>query len=205
MYDRQGKGRQRDLSSDPSIQTGGGYIYATVKDLFFVDQAFRQGRLSQSTAPLYNEGLFGKSPGFNAAFWGDGTHFVCLLSNNYHMPMNKMGKDIVKMALGQEYSHLDIQATAFPDSAVLGDFVGDYQIDNDLISIRHQKDALIIFEKHDPWRANRLIPIGEDTFFDPQYLEKVVFERNDQGRVNHFLWIGDQTTHKASRIPIQNE
>jgi|GEM_PF-1305592 len=205
MQNLQGKGRQRVLYYDPSIKTGGGSIYSTVKDLFLFDQAFRQGRLSQSAAPLYNEGLFGKSPGFNAAIWGNGTHFVCLLSNNYHMPMNKIGRDIVKMALGQEYSHLDIQATALPDSAVLADFVGDYQIDDDLISIRHQKDALIIFENHDPGRANRLIPIGEDTFFDPQYLEKVVFERNDQGMVDHFLWIGDQSTSKASRIPIENE
>ena len=71
----------------------------------------------------------------------------------------------------------------------------DYKIEDDVITIEKINDILIEYENGDKWRGCRLIPIGQDTFFDTCYLEKLTFKRDKETNVSTgFVWeSGDRT------------
>ncbi|MBK7869302.1 MAG: beta-lactamase family protein [Saprospiraceae bacterium] len=188
MMNLKGKGLQKPLYYNPSIKIGGASIYSTVEDLLLFNNAYKSGKLSRSTAPLYNEGIFGHSPGYNAMMWGKDDLFVTILSNNYNAPIQKIGFDIVKMVLGINYNALEKPKLFSLNKASLNDYIGDYKMENEIISIRKNGEALIKYENGDKWGACRLIPTSKDEFFDTSYLEKLIFIRNSSGNITQLIW-----------------
>ena len=194
MQNLSGKGVQKALFYNPSIKIGGGSIYATVEDLFLFDKAFRAGKLSQSTKPLYNQGITGKSPGFNASIWGLDDIFVTVLSNNYSTPIRKIAWDLSNMMLGKKYKIVQINEDKMINTDNLSEYEGNFKIEEDIETIEKVNDVLIEYENGDKWRGCRLIPIGKDTFYDTCYMEKLTFTRNENGHIIGFEWEGGDKT-----------
>lgn len=177
-----GSGVEHALFVDPSIKVGGGSLYSTVRDLLRFDRAFRAGLLSRATDPLYNEGVFGRLPGYTSMMWGNGEYFVAVLSNNYFTPIEALGLAVVRTVLGQEGVEPVRQPPEVPTrAAALDPYAGHYIVGGDSVEVRREGDALIKVVNGDMFRASRLRPIGPDEFFDPAEWEVFQFRSNGMG------------------------
>jgi len=195
MMNLEGKGLQLPLYYNPSIKIGGGSLYSTTWDLYLFNQAYKSGKLSDTTEPLYNQGTYGKSPGYNASIWEMNDVFMTVLSNNYSTPIRRVTLDLTNIMLGRPYKTLEINEDSSITTEELIEYEGDFKIGDDIETIERVNNVLIEYENGDKWRGCRLIPIGKDIFFDTCYLEKLTFTRNlESGVITGFIWeSGDKT------------
>ncbi len=198
MMNLEGKGLQKPLYYDPSIKIGGGSLYSTTEDLFLFSKAYQEGKLSKTTKPLYNQGTFGKSPGYNSLIWQYEGIFIALLSNNYSTPIRQVAWELSNMMLDKEYKIIDIKEDLFIMPEELAQYEGHYKIEDDIETIEMVNNVLIEYENGDKWRGCRLIPLGQDNFYDTCYLEKLTFTREkESGKIIGFEW---ESGDKAIRI-----
>ncbi len=197
MMNLNGKGLQLPLYYHPSIKIGGGSLYSTTEDLYLFSKAYREGKLSKTTKPLYNQGIYGKSPGFNSSIWEFKGSFIAILSNNYSTPMKKVAWALSNLILERKYKKYQINEIKTKDSKYLEEYEGNFKIGKDIETIEKANDVLIEYENGDRMRGCRLIPIEKDTFFDTCYMEKLTFLRDEKGKVKSFKW---ESGDKASIV-----
>ncbi len=208
MMNLENKGLQLPLYYNPSTKIGGGSLYSTTEDLFLFSKAYKEGRLSKSTEPLYDQGTFGKSPGYNSMIWGLDKVDIVLLSNNYSTPIKSMFFSLSNMVRDKEYKIVEIEEDITIKIDNLSEYEGDYKIGNDIETIELVNNVLIEYENGYKWQGYRIIPLGKDKFYDTFYMEKLTFTRDEKGVVNGFEWeSGDKTilvNKKAFEIKKSN-
>jgi CubicO group peptidase (beta-lactamase class C family) len=154
------------LPVDPSIKIGGGSLASTTLDLWAFDRAYRAGRLSRTTAPLYNEGITGRLPGFGSVVWSDGNLFVVVLSNNYSPVATSLALAIIRAARGDVVAPW-IPPRHEPAPRDLLNAAGTFLVGDDSIRFEAHGTTLSRITNGDRWRGTRLLAVAPGEFYDP--------------------------------------
>jgi CubicO group peptidase (beta-lactamase class C family) len=220
-YAREGIRIVRAPYLNTSIVKGAGGLYSTVDDLLLWDQALYQDKLvskkSLETIFTVHKGDFGYGwhideqfkrrrifydgviIGFKSSIsrYPDERVCVILLTNSDDVFINSASRDLAAIVIGENYSLPKPRASVPQDPRIYDSYVGNYQLDSDLVMRVTREGNRLIAEADG--RKFELLPETDTKFFVREYDAQIMFTfvKDEQGQVNHLIY---NRTQRAPRL-----
>ncbi|GGI56960.1 serine hydrolase domain-containing protein [Winogradskyella haliclonae] len=199
---------------DMSIKIGGGSLYSTTDDLnLFVQKLVKGEILKSSFEKLPNfstkngQRAFatnGRVQGFchQVIHWMDDNLTIVLLGNHYSNVALPITEDIYKIYSGKNYQTPTnyIEKRQSVTNKKLQEYQGTYDFGFGPIGVVKVIDNNLMYMAPGRTKADKLIPLGNDTFFYVQNWVLLKFVDRKEKKYNTLQWIMGDNTYPAKRI-----